>query len=59
MSDNGKQITPTNFGDMLEAALRNVIVQLETLDNRISKIEEYVRDDISAKAAAGRIISDN
>ena len=56
MGDNGG-LKPTDFGDLLERALRNVIEQLEDLDRRLIDIERYVQNDIQNKAAAGRIIS--
>ena len=54
--DNGKKITPTGFGDLLEAALSNVVVQLETMDRRLTMVEDYIKNDIKNKAEAGRII---
>jgi len=60
--DNGKlkkgqcDITTTEFGGLLEAALRNIINQLEDIDKRLVDIESYIQEDIKNKAAAGRII---
>ncbi len=52
------ELTPANFGELLEAALSNVIVQLETMDRRITKCEDWIQQDIKNKAEAGRIIRD-
>ena len=56
MSDNGKNLKPSDFGELLESTLRNVIVQLETIDTRLTMVEDYIKEDIKNKAAAGSII---
>ena len=56
--DNGGVNKPVDFGNLLEAALSNVINQLENLDKRLVDIEDYIRNDIKNKAAANRIISE-
>ena len=59
MGDNGKaeDFKPTDFGELLEKALRNVINQLEDINMRLIDVESYVQNDVKNKAGAGRIIS--
>lgn len=58
MTGNNGGLKPTDFGDLLERALRNVITQIEDLDKRLIDIERYIQNDIKNKANAGRILRD-
>jgi len=58
MSGNNKPMPPKDFVELVEAALSNLLAQMQTMDNRITKIEDYVEQDIKNKAIVGRTLHD-